>query len=320
MHTISLTISSVTWHVTMLGEIGANSEGRKFCCCCCRRRVHIMCSILNGFEHITCSFFSHCHNLSLFICIITALPWIERDYTPISSALEWERGRCAILIKMYNDGLLTNWLNEHQKANGTHVWLSKPVRTLSVPSLIADDDDGFRPKSVLLLLAGTGIVALPQVMAHREPIRLLGISLPKYKQMACHVDLIQSCREDDILLLPEIKQYCIEGMRPHPRYSGLRNCTRLLTKEKKTDQEESLPPFNGIFKDSIDYNTILKDAPSNIKTVCSRLDKSIVEDAIGRLDYPYRIIVSGPDGYNNVARELLEECDVESKHVTILSA
>jgi len=246
------------------------------------------------------------------------LPFIERDYTPISSALEWERGRCAILIKIYNDGLLTRWLHEHQKSNGTHVWLSKPVRTLSVPSLIPDDDDGFRPKSVLLLLAGTGIVALPQIMAHREPHRLLGISLPRYKQMACHIDLIFSCREDDILMLPEIKQYCIEGMRPHPKYTGLRNCTLLLTKEKK--QEESLPPFNDVFKGNIDYDAILNDAPANVKTMCSRLDKNLVEEAVGRLDYPYRIIVSGPDSYNNAARELLEECNVESKHVTILSA
>ena len=54
----------VTWHVTLLGEVGRNEEG--------------------------------------------PLPWIERDYTPISSALEWERGRCDILIKVYGDGCLTS--------------------------------------------------------------------------------------------------------------------------------------------------------------------------------------------------------------------
>ena len=38
------------------------------------------------------------------------LPWIERDYTPISSAKEWEQGRCDLLIKIYNRGALTSWL------------------------------------------------------------------------------------------------------------------------------------------------------------------------------------------------------------------
>ena len=28
------------------------------------------------------------------------LPWVERDYTPISTAHEWEQGRCDILIKV----------------------------------------------------------------------------------------------------------------------------------------------------------------------------------------------------------------------------
>ena len=153
----------ITWHVTMLGEVGLNREG--------------------------------------------PLPWIERDYTPISSALEWERGRCDILIKVYNDGLLSKWLQEKtlECGNELSVRLSKPIRTLSVPSLIADDDDSFRPESVLLLLAGTGIVALPQILAHRNPARLLGISTAQYRQLQCPIDLVQSCREDDILLLPEIK-------------------------------------------------------------------------------------------------------------------
>ena len=121
-------------------------------------------------------------------------------------------------------------------------------------------------------------------------------------------------------MLPEIKQYCIEGMRPHPKYTGLRNCTLLLTKEKKPDKEESLPPFNGAFKGNVNYDAILKDEPTNIKTMRSRLDKNLVEEAVGKLNCPYRVVVSGPDSYNNAARELLEECNVESKHVTILSA
>ena len=41
------------------------------------------------------------------------LPWIERDYTPISTAHDWENGRCDILIKIYLEppGLATEWLH-----------------------------------------------------------------------------------------------------------------------------------------------------------------------------------------------------------------
>ena len=269
----------ITWHVTMLGEVGLNGEG--------------------------------------------PLPWIERDYTPISSALEWERGRCDILIKIYNDGLLSKWLQQKtiECGNEMRVWLSKPIRTLSVPSLVADDDDNFRPESVLLLLAGTGIVALPQILAHREPTRLLGISTPQYRRLQCPIDLIQSCREDDILLLPEIKRYCSEGSKPSLRLRGLRNYTLLLTNEKKDQGEYCGLPFQEHFNKNgtTNYSAILKDVP-NAQIVKSRLSRHIIADAIGRLVHPYRVVVSGPDAFNNAARELLDEFGVDSKQVTLLSA
>lgn len=73
------------------------------------------------------------------------LPWIERDYTPISTAKEWEQGRCRhcdacaciqvhshihtyayvymhgrvdILIKIYNDGAATSWLHHALELTG----------------------------------------------------------------------------------------------------------------------------------------------------------------------------------------------------------
>ena len=117
-----------TWHVTMLGEVGLNLEG--------------------------------------------PLPWIERDYTPVSTALEWERGHCRILLKVYPEGALTSWLHKQLQERPpqsplSKIWLSQPIQTLSVPTLVHDGDqteeNSFLPKSILLLLAGTGIVALPQV-------------------------------------------------------------------------------------------------------------------------------------------------------------
>ena len=40
------------------------------------------------------------------------LPWVERDYTPISTWAEWEKGKCDILIKVYPDGAATSWLHK----------------------------------------------------------------------------------------------------------------------------------------------------------------------------------------------------------------
>ena len=57
----------VTWHTTLLAEVGPNAEG--------------------------------------------PLPWVERDYTPVSSAKEWEAGRCELLVKVYPHGAATGWLH-----------------------------------------------------------------------------------------------------------------------------------------------------------------------------------------------------------------
>jgi hypothetical protein len=97
----------VTWHATMLANVGWNGEG--------------------------------------------PLPWVERDYTPISDAKAWEQGRCDVLAKVYADGAATSWLKRvstecssggsagvpldqvSTKSPGPRVLLSKPARTLSVP-------------------------------------------------------------------------------------------------------------------------------------------------------------------------------------------
>ena len=132
------------------------------------------------------------------------LPWIERDYTPVSSAKEWEKGQCDLLIKIYPRGAATSWLHREKP---THVWLSKPLKTLSMPSLVPDGTS-FRPASILLLLAGTGVVVLPQVLHHRDPMRQLGFASPRRDQLRVPIDLLFSAREDDVLLLPQIAQWC----------------------------------------------------------------------------------------------------------------
>ena len=292
-----------TWHVTMLGEVGPNNEG--------------------------------------------PLPWIERDYTPVSSASEWEKGKCHILIKIYNDGQLTSWLHKLQQQADQHeqtensapkIWLSKPLKTLSVPSLVPTGDE-FQPASILLLLAGTGVVALPQILAHREPYRLLGIATKRRAQLPCPIDVILSCREDDILMLPQIKEWCKEGKQSSSKYKGIRNFTLLVTnKVNSTNEEEptprrSKPPFHSSFNKSMDLEAITlynsdkdeneggDDVSNNITVIESqRLNTKIVTHALSKMIEPCRVIVSGPDSYNDAAREFLASSGVSSDQTTILSA
>ena len=332
--------SPITWHVTMLGEVGTenNDEG--------------------------------------------PLPWIERDYTPISGALEWERGKVEILIKIYNMGKLTSWLrrsrcamiggedeneNENDHGNDEHknpdwdtnndapvssaeiarkpqtIWLSKPIKTLSMPNLVPDQGDGFKPSSVLLLLAGTGIVALSQILAHRDPYRMLGIPTPKSKQLQCPIDLIVSCREDDLLLMKEIRDWCEEGKstamemltvnptrRSRVKFKGLRNCTILITPGSSCveggKEENNKLPFPDYKRHGGDEaDALLKELEEN--DVCTvrwhRMNKHLVAESMERMveHQPCRVVVSGPDAFNQSARELLDECSFPtSTQLTVLSA
>ena len=194
-----------------------------------------------------------------------------------------------------------------------------------MPSLHTEDYDGFQPASVLLLLAGTGIVALPQIMAHREPTRMLGIGTARYRQLRVPIDLIHSCREDDLLLLPQIKQYCSEGMRPqHQRVRGLRHYSLLLTNEKLVQgKDQQYAPFKEYFNGNDDEANncyaVLKDVP-NAELIEARLNKRIIANALGRMTRPFRVVVSGPDAFNKAAREFLDACEVEPESVTVLSA
>ena len=178
------------------------------------------------------------------------LPWVERDYTPTSTAKDWERGKMDLLVKVYPDGLATNWLLGRKVRDD--VFFSKPIRTMNVPSLVTNDarQAGFYPDSVLLLLAGTGIVSLPQILHHRDPIRKLGLSTPKHYQLHVPIDLIASFREDDALYINEIAEHC--------RRDELRNCTLLLTNKKSSQA----PPFKKIKIET--PNALMKD----LKNVC----------------------------------------------------
>mmetsp|Transcript_8666 Transcript_8666/g.27496 ORF Transcript_8666/g.27496 Transcript_8666/m.27496 type:complete len:453 (-) Transcript_8666:489-1847(-) len=137
----------VTWHTTLLAEVGSNAEG--------------------------------------------PLPWVERDYTPVSSAKEWEQGRCEMLIKVYADGAATAWLHS---ASPQRVWLSLPQRTLRVPGLVSEGR-AFRPSSVLLLLPRSCI----RLLVFRLALGGHGLSCtrPHLAVLTVHAPLVFTrCSED----------------------------------------------------------------------------------------------------------------------------
>ena len=283
-----------TWHTTLLAEVGPNAEG--------------------------------------------PLPWIERDYTPISSAKAWEQGSCEILIKLYLDGKATSWLHRLCKPwldidggsaeavagrpTAPHIWLSKPVQTLLVPTLV-HGGGGFRPQSVLLLLAGTGAVALPQILAHRDPYGKLAIATPTSSRLRIPIDMVLSCREDDVLMLPEIAQWCEDAVRFKEKFpdkveaEGLRRCTLLLTPRNATAEGEE--PFPNESENNSTHSLKLQQLP-NFSCHRTRINPALLSDAVNAMPAPCRVVVSGPDGFNSVVREMLANLQVGGDHITILKA
>jgi len=233
------------------------------------------------------------------------LPWIERDYTPISSAKDWESGKCDVLIKIYADGAATAWLA--QQSIGCGVWLSQPVKTLGIPGLVPDGPS-FRPASVLLVLAGTGIVAATQVLFHRDPIQKLGFGTPSWDQLRVPIDLVFSCRKDDILMVSDMIAWCRDQNK------GLRRCIVLLTEP----QNLTAVPF----PDTKQADDLINDlvALPNARVLPSRLSQELLADALSTMLMPCRIVVSGPAAFNATAKDMLDQCDVSRDAITILSA
>lgn len=226
------------------------------------------------------------------------LPWIERDYTPISTAKEWEQGQCDILIKIYNDGQATSWLQ--QQPLGIRIWFSQPVKTLSVPSLLPDLDQApFRPASYLLLLAGTGIVAAAQVLHHAERGKCFGSS----PTINSPIRLVHSCRSDDVLMSFELLDWCTKGL--------LKSWTLLLT-----EAEAGMTPF----PDVQDADLTNCASTPNVAILRSRVSCELIRKELNFCPRPCRVLVSGPAGFNAACQSMLREVGFESDAVTILSA
>lgn len=257
------------------------------------------------------------------------LPWVERDYTPTSSAAEWELGRAELLVKIYPQGRATQWLAE--SAPAAPAWaqqvppavlrLSRPVRTLVVPELTAEVGQGFQPAGVLLLLAGTGVVALPQLMAHRDPVRLLGMGTPRRERLGVPIDALLSFSEDDVLLVPEVAAWCSQGLEAEGGcWRGLRRCTMVLTARDDAARGSQVPFPQCATGDAAEAEATLGGLPNVRMSRGGRLSVAAVAEAVGRMPRPCRAVVSGPGGFNAAARRMLTDAGLGAECVTVLAA
>jgi len=227
------------------------------------------------------------------------LPWVERDYTPISSAKEWDQGRCDILIKIYNSGLATSWL--YRQPLGRDIWLSHPSKTLDVPSLAPDLRDAtFRPESYLLILAGSGIVTAPQVLHHTDQSTSFGPSPPITKP----IRIVYACRQDDMLLASDLIKWC--------REDKLQHLTLVLTEP----QNDTVAPFPDVENADL---SILASLP-NATVLISRISEQMLATELKLCKNPCRTVVSGPEAFNAAAKEMLLQSGLSLAAITILSA
>ena len=58
----------------------------------------------------------------------------------------------------------------------------------------------------------------------------------------------------------------------------------------------------------------------NASVSSARLGEDMLRAELQRCEKPYRVVVSGPAGYNGAVKKMLENCGVEADAITILSA
>ena len=238
------------------------------------------------------------------------LPWIERDYTPISTAQDWEQGRCDILIKLYLEppGCATSWLhrvsaNTGKESSATEFWLSRPMKTMHVPSLTTGTQNINRKhESVLLIVAGTGVVAVPQIMHHASMETCFGVRPP----VKGPVSVIYSCRRDDALLISEMANWCRDGF--------IQRCVVAITDPKPS---AAVFPYIKDVDVEASFGEKIPNASSIIK---GRLSVNILQAELKKLKEPLRVVITGPEGFNGAVRSMLEQIGVGLDAITILSA
>jgi len=135
-----------------------------------------------------------------------------REYTPVSTAEDWERGRVDLLVKTYSDGTISKRFAQLQAANNITeresqtCWLllSAPIVTLHLPSLATHPSaesvkSGMLITKLGIIAGGTGVAAALQML--RRVADSDGPFGPH-----CSVFLLYSSRTPlDVLMLDELR-------------------------------------------------------------------------------------------------------------------
>lgn len=189
------------------------------------------------------------------------------------------------------------------------VWLSRPMKTLHVPSLASDEQYINRKHaSLLLLVAGTGVVAVPQVLHHANAATCFGgRGGPPITQP---VSVIYSCRADDALLIDEMARLCRDG--------ALARCTVLQT--APAAHAGAAAPFPAVADTDVAAAFSELD---NAVCVNARLSLELLRAELFYLAKPLRVVVSGPESFNAACTSMLKQIDEDglgAEAVTVLSA
>ncbi|KAK3235285.1 hypothetical protein CYMTET_54504 [Cymbomonas tetramitiformis] len=245
------------------------------------------------------------------------LPWIERDYTPLSTWIDWEKGDVDILIKIYPDGAATSWL--HKQRLGCQVWLSQPKKTMDVPSLTLDSSRlrsrTLKHHAVLMLLAGTGIVVAAQVMHHMDPNTCFGTSTNRKPPLSSPISVIYACRQDDVLMADDLAKWCASDTDE----AKLQRC--VLAMSLPQDQAAELPFQAAVTSEPASELQQLVSQP-NVSIVKSRMTSELVQRELELLQEhgQCRVIVSGPESFNGSMRNMLLQSGMKEDMITVLSA
>ena len=121
------------------------------------------------------------------------------------------------------------------------------------------------------------------------------------------MSVVYSCRRDDALLISELAGWC--------RDSALRRCTVLATAPQSVEA-----PFPGVADTDIAAAFSDVDGASCIDD--ARISPEIIRSELALLQKPFRIVVSGPGGFNGACKSILKQMDggLGEEAVTILSA
>jgi len=223
------------------------------------------------------------------------LPWIERDYTPISTVVEESSGTCKLLIKVYPDGAATQWLRNIPL--GKTVLLSPPRVTLLAPTLVPVDmlGRGHTPTGVLLVVGGTGVTPALQVLEifrseHAQPIVI-----------------ILGCRAGDMLALQPLQDHVSSRASP----TTIRICVSDAACGSVSFAAAPSP---------LSYDEAVRAFP-NLNFHQGRITQDLLASSVDTLGLEgLRAVVSGPQAMNDSVSDQLLVAGVKRSQLTVMKA